>query len=241
MKINKVKLILILFFILIGFFLFRERSIDSFKKIELAVLKELETDLLWRNLRYIPEDVSRRFNFKLFEERGREKIFCVEYFYKSVFLSFYFGVSEDGDIDIIKNAFIVKPIEDYQLSDLIRIGAFNKMAKVFDWSELEIKNNFSFFLSNYCDIENSHVLWSLDDYEDIIRLFPIKDRDETVLANILAKDDVIDILSNQKTDDFYFWYYDKGLFKFVFCIDNGGVKMIETKFIGNFGNEIRHL
>lgn len=235
------KLVLILFFILIGFFLFRNRSIDSFKKIELAVLQELEIDPLWRNLRYIPEGVSRRFSFKLFEEKGSEKIFCVEYFHKSVFLSFYFGVSEDGKVDIIKNGFNVKPIEDYQLSDLIRIDVFNKMAKVFDWSELEIKSNFSFFLSNYCDVENSHILLSVDDYEDIIRLFPIKDEDETVLANILNKDNVIDILINQEKDDFYFWYHDKGLFKFVFYIDNGEVKMIRAKFIGNLGNEIRHL
>ncbi|WP_111671205.1 hypothetical protein [Algoriphagus litoralis] len=241
MKVNKVKLLLTIFFILIGFYLFRNRSIDSSKKMELAVLQDLETDFLWRTLRYIPEDVSRRFNFKLFEEKGREKIYCVEYFYKSVFLSFYFGVSEDGDVDIIKNGFIVETKKNYQLSDLITIKTFDKVAKVFDWSELEIKNNFSFFLSSYCDIENSHVLRSLDDYEDIIRLFPIKDRDETVLTNILTEDNIIDVLNSQKNDDFFFWYYDKGLYKFVFNIDNGEVKMIESKFIGNFGNEIGHL
>ncbi|GAA5036545.1 hypothetical protein GCM10011506_30240 [Marivirga lumbricoides] len=235
------KISIILIIILIGFFLIRIRPIDFKQKIELAILEQIDTDFLWRNLRYIPENISERFSFKLFKEKGESKIYCVNYSYKSVFYSFYYGVWANGDINNIKKGFVTNPANGFDMTDLIQIEAFNRIAKEFNWSNTTLIHNFSFFLSNFCEMEYSLPLESVDDYERIIGQYPLSKEKEIILTPILSRNRVENLLNKEDNGIYYYWYYDQGLMKFSYHLVGGEVKWVKSSFVGYLGNEITRI
>ncbi len=237
---NKI-FIIVLALISIGIILFRTRPIDFDQKIKLAVLEQIETETLWRVLMYIPESVSERFSFKLFEEKADTKIYCVNYFYKSVFYSFYYSTNENGNISNIKKGLVSAPSSKFDLTDFIQKETINKVAKDFNWSNSVLIRNLCFFLSNFCEDNYSSPLENRGDYEDIIKMHPLSEDKNIILTPLLSIEEVKYLLDQENTNVYYYWYYDQGLMKFSYTLINGNIERIESTFVGYLGNEVIRL
>lgn len=236
------KAIILLGLLIVFFSYFKFRSIDTFTKIELEILKEFEPNFFMQELKFIPNNIDARFRFKLFKSEDQRHLFSVIYHHKDVYLAYYYLIESNEKIRRIKDSFLkTNSTGDRDISNLISLKDFNFVSKEFDIeSDSLIKDTFCFILARYSDRKYSSKITNISDYNKIIKLHELKIERYQLLSPLIRDEELKQLLNNRNTNEYYYWYIDRGVFKFHFEIKNNIISSVTSEFIGYLGNERIH-